>query len=31
MNNIIVNIVYSEIVAVVVMCIMVFLMYWGRK
>jgi len=31
MNNIIVNIIYSEIVAVVVMCIMVLLMYWGRK
>jgi hypothetical protein len=31
MSNIIVNIVYSEIVAIIVMCIMIFLMYWGRK
>jgi hypothetical protein len=31
MTNIIVNIVYAEITAIIVMCIMVFLMYWGRK
>jgi nitrogen fixation-related uncharacterized protein len=31
MSNIIVNIVYSEIVAIVVMCIIIYLMYWGRK
>jgi hypothetical protein len=31
MSQTIVNIVYSEIVAIVVMCIMIYLMYWGRK
>jgi hypothetical protein len=31
MTNIIVNIMYAEITAIVVMCLVVFLMYWDRK
>jgi hypothetical protein len=31
MTNIIVNIMYAEITAIVVMCLVIFLMYWDRK
>jgi len=31
MTQTVVNIMYSEIVAIVVMCIMIYLMYWSRK
>jgi hypothetical protein len=31
MTDIIVNIMYAEITAIVVMCLVVFLMYWDRK
>jgi len=31
MTDIIVNIMYVEITAIVVMCLVIFLMYWDRK
>jgi hypothetical protein len=31
MTDIIVNIMYAEITAIVVMCLVIFLMYWDRK
>jgi hypothetical protein len=31
MTQTVVNIVYAEITAIVVMCIIIYLMYWGRK
>jgi hypothetical protein len=31
MTNIIVNIMYAEITAIIVMCLVIFLMYWDRK